>query len=415
MIMDKTLSVRFEKTGQAIRAVLTGDVTEDSDFSALASTSGTLFLDLAEVRRVFNEVAAIHVAQVRDVMLELRYGDAEPSWIESTQPALRSLRAMAGQMELTDLCGALDEFCVAVDGAVSGRARIDDAGKAELLRRYERLIEHYLALGAQRVLAFEPLYSAYAELRERWGVDPRVRLSNLALSNQSGYGELLVTQGDGQGSSLLAGAPAHDYQIVDRQVCELARYDVIAEGTGYNTLVVDVQGHELEVLQGFGAALLDFDYLNIECSEQPIYQGGACAQQIVDYLANLGYEQDSPICPHDDVMFIKQGKRLRDQRSPHPDFSCFLISRECYQTVGPFDEGIYCFCGDGDYHLRMHQAGIEAVSLPIPFFHESSGTMKYASPELQLQIADQAAVDRAYSAAKWGMSMGSDAYNQAFQ
>lgn len=97
--------------------------------------------DLAEVRRVFNDVAAIHVAQVRDVMLELRYGDAQPGWIESTQPALRSLRAMAGQLELADLCQALDEFCVTVDAAVSGRARIDDDGKAELLRRYQRLIE----------------------------------------------------------------------------------------------------------------------------------------------------------------------------------------------------------------------------------------------------------------------------------
>jgi hypothetical protein len=97
--------------------------------------------DLAEVRRVFNEVAAIHVGQVRDVMLELRYGDAQPSWIESTQPALRSLRAMAAQMELTDLCQALDEFCVAVNAAVAGRARIEDTGKTDLLRRYERLIE----------------------------------------------------------------------------------------------------------------------------------------------------------------------------------------------------------------------------------------------------------------------------------
>jgi hypothetical protein len=97
--------------------------------------------DLAEVRRVFNDVAAIHVSQVRDVMLELRYGDAQPGWIESTQPALRSLRAMAEQMDLHDLCGALDEFCIAVDAAVTGRARIEDDGKAELLRRYQQLIE----------------------------------------------------------------------------------------------------------------------------------------------------------------------------------------------------------------------------------------------------------------------------------
>ena len=101
------------------------------------STAG----DLAEVRRVFNEVAAIHVAQVRDVMLELQYGDAQPSWIESTQPALRSLRSMAAQMDLTDLCQALDEFCVAVDAAVGGRARIEDDTKTDLLRRYQSLVE----------------------------------------------------------------------------------------------------------------------------------------------------------------------------------------------------------------------------------------------------------------------------------
>jgi hypothetical protein len=97
--------------------------------------------DLAEVRRVFNEVAAIHVSQVRDVMLELSYGDAAPAWIESTQPALRSLRTMAAQMDLIDLCQALDDFCVAVDTAVGGRARITDDAKAELLRRYQRLID----------------------------------------------------------------------------------------------------------------------------------------------------------------------------------------------------------------------------------------------------------------------------------
>jgi len=117
-------------------------VMEPPDEAAADSSHGiSTAADLAEVRRVFNDVAAIHVAQVRDVMLELSYGDAQTSWIESTQPALRSLRAMAAQMELTDLCQALDDFCVAVDAAVGGRAQVDEASKAELLRRYQRLIE----------------------------------------------------------------------------------------------------------------------------------------------------------------------------------------------------------------------------------------------------------------------------------
>jgi hypothetical protein len=97
--------------------------------------------DLAAVRSVFNDVAVAHVAQVRDVMLELSYGDADPKWIEMTKPALRSLRAMAAQMELVDLCEALDAFCGAVDAAIANRARVTEEDKAELMRRYARLVE----------------------------------------------------------------------------------------------------------------------------------------------------------------------------------------------------------------------------------------------------------------------------------
>jgi hypothetical protein len=97
--------------------------------------------DLAEVRRVFEDVAAVHVGQVRDVMLELRYGSASPAWMDATRPALRSLRAMASQMELVDLCQALDDFCSTVETAVAGGTGIAEDKKTELLRRYQRLIE----------------------------------------------------------------------------------------------------------------------------------------------------------------------------------------------------------------------------------------------------------------------------------
>jgi chemotaxis protein histidine kinase CheA len=117
------------------------DLAIDPGASAAPAHGVSTVEDLAEVRRVFHDVAVVHVSQVRDVMLELRYGDAAPAWIESTQPALRSLRQMAAQMELTDLCQALDDFCAGVDAAVSGRARIDEPAKAALLARYQRLIE----------------------------------------------------------------------------------------------------------------------------------------------------------------------------------------------------------------------------------------------------------------------------------
>jgi hypothetical protein len=83
------------------------------------------------VRAVFEEIAAVHVAHVRDVMLEVRFGEAALSTVESSLPALRSLRTMAAQLELAELCSALEDFCSAV-----GEKRKD-----ELLRRYERLVE----------------------------------------------------------------------------------------------------------------------------------------------------------------------------------------------------------------------------------------------------------------------------------
>jgi hypothetical protein len=96
--------------------------------------------DLAAVKKMFEEVAVAHVAQVRDVMLELRYGEADTRWIELTKPALQSLRSMAKQMDLVDLTTSLDAFIAGVDAAVAGRV-IDDAGKTELLGRYQRLVE----------------------------------------------------------------------------------------------------------------------------------------------------------------------------------------------------------------------------------------------------------------------------------
>jgi hypothetical protein len=119
------------------------EILEDAQAAAVPAEAHGVSTpeDLHAVRNLFNDVAVSHVAQVRDVMLELRYGQADPRWIEMTKPALQSLRAMAKQMELTELCQALDEFCAAVEGAVANRAGIGEDDKVELLRRYQRLIE----------------------------------------------------------------------------------------------------------------------------------------------------------------------------------------------------------------------------------------------------------------------------------
>lgn len=100
----------------------------------------------------------------------------------------------------------------------------------------------------------------------------------------------------------------------------------------------------------------------------------------------------------------------------HPDFSCFLIRKEVFEKVGPFDEEYeIAYCEDASYHLRMHQAGIEAVCLDLPFYHLGAQTIKLEyGTGLDTQIKEQADRNRAYFKQKHGVEVGSKEYYALF-
>jgi GT2 family glycosyltransferase len=71
--------------------------------------------------------------------------------------------------------------------------------------------------------------------------------------------------------------------------------------------------------------------------------------------------------------------RIRPTR-PHPDFSCFLIRKDAYGVIGPFDEAFYpAWFEDNDYHIRAARAGVELVCIDLPFYHYAAATMKTAT------------------------------------
>lgn len=89
------------------------------------------------------------------------------------------------------------------------------------------------------------------------------------------------------------------------------RFDSWATETGFDlalfdSLVIDVQGMELPVLKGFGELLDRFTYATVECSEVPIYDGGAPASEVCEYMASHGFRQLSVIKVHDDIYFVKE-------------------------------------------------------------------------------------------------------------
>jgi hypothetical protein len=101
---------------------------------------GVGLTDLAEVRSLFAQLAANHVRQVRDFMMDLRWRDATVDWISVCEPALRSLRRAADKLELQQLCGALDRFSEGLTLAqTSGGRTIDGERRDTLLTRYDEL------------------------------------------------------------------------------------------------------------------------------------------------------------------------------------------------------------------------------------------------------------------------------------
>ncbi len=96
--------------------------------------------DLAEVRLLFAQLAANHVRQVRDFMIDLRWSEATIDWLPICEPALRSLRRAADKLELTDLCEALDRFSASLgEATASGAKTIAGAARETLLARYDEL------------------------------------------------------------------------------------------------------------------------------------------------------------------------------------------------------------------------------------------------------------------------------------
>jgi len=97
--------------------------------------------DLAEVRSLFAQLAANHVRQVRDFMIDLRWGEATVEWISICSPALKSLRRAADKLEIAELVTALDVFWQHLTNtqAKAGGRTIEGEPRDRILAAYEKL------------------------------------------------------------------------------------------------------------------------------------------------------------------------------------------------------------------------------------------------------------------------------------
>lgn len=150
------------------------------------------------------------------------------------------------------------------------------------------------------VWAFEPTPDTCAVLQDYVKGDSRVRVEQLALSNESGEAEFYVdnqTYGGGANSLLphsehfFESAPKADYKAVRVETVRLDDFLARHEIDRVDILKLDVEGAELLVLEGASQALTDsrIGLINAEVRLVADFEGQPLAHDLAAFLAKFGY------------------------------------------------------------------------------------------------------------------------------
>ena len=151
-----------------------------------------------------------------------------------------------------------------------------------------------------RIVSFEPLSSAYSQLKAVSKKDPLWEIApQTAIGNQEG--EIIINiAGNSQSSSALPMLDAHVQSAPESaysgsETVKLSRLDTLAKDyikseTKSIFLKIDVQGLEKQVLEGATAILPLVKGIKLELSLVPLYEGQVLFKEMIDIIEKLGYE-----------------------------------------------------------------------------------------------------------------------------
>jgi len=149
-----------------------------------------------------------------------------------------------------------------------------------------------------RIVSFEPGSNAFDQLRAASAVDDRWSARQLALGSSVGSATLNIAANDGKSSSFL---PQRGYSFgtletmryVDLEQVEISTLDALAaellDDKERPLLKIDVQGFEMEVLQGAASVLPRILAIETELALLPVYERHSDWRLVCDSLAELGF------------------------------------------------------------------------------------------------------------------------------
>lgn len=148
-----------------------------------------------------------------------------------------------------------------------------------------------------RIVSFEPLTSAFSQLRMTAKADPLWEVVNSGMGDRDERATINIA-GNSQSSSLLDMLPAHVKSApvsayVGKEEITVSRLDSVFSKyhrPGDRTfLKLDAQGYERRILEGASLSLPDILGIQLEMSIEPLYSGEMPYLEMLTYLAGLGF------------------------------------------------------------------------------------------------------------------------------
>jgi FkbM family methyltransferase len=151
-------------------------------------------------------------------------------------------------------------------------------------------------LDIKNLILFEPSKSAFEVLKKNLALnDGNVKVYNYALGNQEGYLPLHISSNDGQSSSFLKSninfkIDSPQIQYSDIEIVSMKKLDDVEfDRTIFQTLVMDCEGYELEVLKGAKKTLKTINYIFLEVNRKGVRLGAPSVRKIDKYLIQFGF------------------------------------------------------------------------------------------------------------------------------
>lgn len=171
---------------------------------------------------------------------------------------------------LIDFTKAIKDFDLKITGIIQVGAH------------YGEETEEYLKLGVEEIILIEPCAEAFSILADRHGSNPKVKLLKYAIGSKNGVVNMNTEKkNNGQSNSILK-PKLHLQQFPDivfngtERVVQRKLDELILDKSKYNTLVMDVQGYEGEVLRGAEDILEGIDVVYTEVNRDEVYEN--CTQ-----------------------------------------------------------------------------------------------------------------------------------------